>query len=717
MRKLIIGFLFLLTRHKTSKYNLQSTELEVRSRTLSLSEWIFNCVKVVLFSLTVIVSTNVSSLEITIYIPIYELLSKTISTSIPGSSNIIIDRKDLEKYANSQIHIILDQESGIKSRSIYGSNSSGSKSTLDIRGMGAQAKSNVLILVNGQRLNNIDMSEIDFPVIPMENIERIEIFKGNAASVLYGDGAIGGAINIITIPEISKKEMNEIILKNGTFNNQELVWNSFQQIDQYSLHTYFNHFETDGYRDENEQQQNNFTSELRYPGKKSDHFFAISFNEQMMSTPSDRSQAQLFIDRRGSDTPDDYINSVGGSFLYGMNYKLSDYMTFVLNSSFRLKESFSDLQSTNSPSYSDTSLTNYQFTPRLNHVTNLFGKVSKSTYGLDLLYADYKSYRKKNKNAIPLNVYDAWQSTQSIYAQQSIYLTDTTTLGTGLRLQRNNIAIGDHLDTSAPDYAGWQAEHTPLSDQGTNYALNFGFDHAINENTIIYGRLGNGFRYPNIDDRIGGSGDTSFELNTQTTKDFEMGSKFASDNFFSNVSTYIIEGKNELAYDTDAFENINMHTTRRYGVELNTRNKISDKLNLTNNFTFAKAKYFSGDQGTYATDFKGNDVPLVPQYSLDASLEWSFSEFTKIIPAIKYQDDMRMESDDENFQDTKIPSYILANMSIAYKLGKYFSTLSINNIFDEKYHNYAVASSTTLGVYNAYPEPGREIILSLGTKF
>ena len=236
--------------------------------------------------------------------------------------------------------------------------------------------------------------------------------------------------------------------------------------------------ETDGYRDENEQQQNNFTSELRYPGKKGDHFFSISFNEQIMSTPGDRSQDQLFTDRRGSDTPDDYINSVGGSFLYGTDYKLSDYMTFILNSSFRLKTSFSDLQSTNYPSYSDTSLTNYQFTPRINHLTNLFGKISKMTYGLDLQYADYKSYRKKNENAIPLHVYDAWQPTQSIYAQQSIYLTNTTTLGTGLRLQRNRIAIGDHLDSNAPDYAGWQTEHVTLSDQETNYAVNIGLDHT-----------------------------------------------------------------------------------------------------------------------------------------------------------------------------------------------------------------------------------------------
>ena len=662
-------------------------------------------------------STSVLALDVTVHLPIYVILSKSISNSIQGSSSIIIDQKDLEKYENTPIHEILNLESGIKSRSIYGSNSSGSKTTVDIRGMGAQAKSNVLILINGQRLNNIDMSEIDFPSIPLDIIDRIEIHKGNAASVLYGDGVIGGAINIITKAEINKKEMNEIILKTGTFNNKELVLNTFQLLDQYSLHTYFNHSETDGYRDENEQQQNNLTSELIYPGAKGDHIFNISFNEQLMSTPGDRSQDQLFTDRRGSDTPNDYINSIGGSFLYGTDYKLSDYMSFILNGSFRLKNSYSDLQSTDYPSYSDTSLTNYQLTPRIIHLSNYFGKISNSTYGLDLQYADYKSYRKKNEEAIPLHKYDASQTTQSIYTQHSIYITNTSTLGAGLRLQRNTIAIGDHLDTSAPDYAGWQTEHKKLSDQEMNYAVNIGLDHKFNKSTTIYGRLGNGFRYPNIDDRIGGSGDTSLELNTQTTRDFEIGSKFTLDNFASNMSAYIIEGKNELAYDSDAFENFNMNSTRRYGVELNTKNKISDKLNLMNNFTFAKAKYISGDQGTYATDFKGNDVPLVPQYSLDSSLEWNISDFTKIIPSIIYQDDMRMESDDENFQDTKIPSYVKTNISITSKFGKFFSTLSIKNIFDQKYHNYAVASSSTIGAYNAYPEPGREIILSLGTKF
>ena len=60
---------------------------------------------------------------------------------------------------------------------------------------------------------------------------------------------------------------------------------------------------------------------------------------------------------------------------------------------------------------------------------------------------------------------------------------------------------------------------------------------------------------------------------------------------------------------------------------------------------------------------------------------------------------------------------LVTNISVTSKFGKFFSTLSVNNVLNEKYHNYAVASSSTLGAYNAYPEPSRVIIFSLGTNF
>ena len=133
--------------------------------------------KIIIIFLYIILTKNLFALEVTIPIKIYDTLTKTKHTSIPGSSYINIDKEELNKNNNKTLHAIIEKNTGIKSRSIYGNNSSGSKTTIDIRGMGAQAKSNVLILINGQKLNNIDMSEIDFPSIPFESIDGIEIYR------------------------------------------------------------------------------------------------------------------------------------------------------------------------------------------------------------------------------------------------------------------------------------------------------------------------------------------------------------------------------------------------------------------------------------------------------------------------------------------------------------------------------------------------------------
>ena len=59
-------------------------------------------------------------------------------------------------------------------------------SDIDMRGFADTAKSNTLILLNGQKLSNIDLSFVDFLNIPRDSVHRIEVIKGNSASVLYG---------------------------------------------------------------------------------------------------------------------------------------------------------------------------------------------------------------------------------------------------------------------------------------------------------------------------------------------------------------------------------------------------------------------------------------------------------------------------------------------------------------------------------------------------
>jgi len=58
--------------------------------------------------------------------------------------------------------------------------------------------SRVLMLVDGAPLMGPDQSDVRFHAIPMSRVERIETIKG-PGSALYGSGALGGVINLITM--------------------------------------------------------------------------------------------------------------------------------------------------------------------------------------------------------------------------------------------------------------------------------------------------------------------------------------------------------------------------------------------------------------------------------------------------------------------------------------------------------------------------------------
>jgi len=70
----------------------------------------------------------------------------------------------------------------------------GQRASISMQGMDSKY---VLFLVDGERIAGEVNGDIDYSMLNMENIERIEVIKG-ASSSLYGSNAIGGVINIIT---------------------------------------------------------------------------------------------------------------------------------------------------------------------------------------------------------------------------------------------------------------------------------------------------------------------------------------------------------------------------------------------------------------------------------------------------------------------------------------------------------------------------------------
>jgi len=110
---------------------------------------------------------------------------------IPNSL-ILIDEMEIEESAAESLGELLGNELGIDWRTYggYGGASEG----IHIRGMGADGSQ---IFINGVNVNSPSLGQADTARIPLNNIERIEVVKGSG-SLLYGTGATGGTVSIIT---------------------------------------------------------------------------------------------------------------------------------------------------------------------------------------------------------------------------------------------------------------------------------------------------------------------------------------------------------------------------------------------------------------------------------------------------------------------------------------------------------------------------------------
>ncbi len=120
---------------------------------------------------------------------------------------------------------------------------------IDIRGYGEAAPQNVLFLVNGRRVNSIDLSGADLAQIPVDAIERIEIYRG-PASVLFGDNAAAGAVNIILkAGEGPPKASAATTVGSYNFLKPEVTVSGSQ--DKFSYMAFASDLDTDGYSHNN----------------------------------------------------------------------------------------------------------------------------------------------------------------------------------------------------------------------------------------------------------------------------------------------------------------------------------------------------------------------------------------------------------------------------------------------------------------------------------
>jgi Outer membrane cobalamin receptor protein len=132
----------------------------------------------------------------------------------------VITAEEIEKSGATTVVEALDKLESIQFRTSSGNSS---QAYIDMRGIGGDNPyGKTLVMLDGRRLNRTDMSSINWLEIPVDTIEKIEVVRG-PGSVLYGDAAIGGVINIITKKGKGEPKFNASVLAGSYGLNDERV--------------------------------------------------------------------------------------------------------------------------------------------------------------------------------------------------------------------------------------------------------------------------------------------------------------------------------------------------------------------------------------------------------------------------------------------------------------------------------------------------------------
>ena len=644
----------------------------------------------------------------------------------------VITAEDIEKSTARTLPELLGREAGVLSRSLFGNN--GTSAAVDIRGFGAASGQNTLILLNGRRLNDVDFSSVDFSVIPLQSIERIEIMR-NSGAVLYGDGAVGGTINIIT--RHSEKSGTTGFFKAGAGNLNT------QQVDAHVSHNKgplamflgAHGVWSDGYRDHNDLDQRSVNSDIRYTRNNGELSLKLSGYEQDLELPGERKVNpgtginELKTDRRGTNTPRDYGDQDGYLINPGYTHYWEDGTEAVFDFSYRHKnqQAFFDdyLFGGFFASYLDTDLDTWSFTPRFSKPHRLLGRQTTTTAGIDYYNSDYHSDRSLNPatDSVPIHKLDAEQESTAVYADTVIAASEDITVNLGARLQWVKLEARDRFDPTAPGADPvFDGQAPRLSDSQRIHMLETGIEKQLNPTTAAYIKFTRSARVTTVDemfesrfffdpDTFAFTGTRIFSpLDPQTANGLDIGTRYQTGRLSLDANAYYMRLKDEIHFNPITFENINLDPTKRYGIELNSTVDVTDRLRLQGNYTYMRSKFREGA-------FSGNNVPLVPKNTASLAGTWQQSANTDFTVAVNYVDNKYFDNDQSNSFGKKIPSYTTVDARASHIIAGYRLGLDINNIFEEKAIDYGVSSVSTAGVYNAYPLPERTILFTVSREF
>ncbi|MDP8211722.1 MAG: TonB-dependent receptor [Candidatus Zapsychrus exili] len=613
-----------------------------------------------------------------------------------SSDVTVITREQIEASNAQSVPEVLEGAVGLF---VYDKSTTKS-SVLDIRGFGDTAKMNTLVLVNDRRVNSIDLSGPDLMQIPLEEVERIEIIRG-AGSVLYGDNAVGGVVNIIT-----KKGEGELSGKIGsTFGSYDTQGSDIELSGEYNDVSYFlysKYLDERGYRQNSDVLSKDFNARLGYEvSDKVSVDFNFGAHRDNADLPGGLDESELAsLGRRGAadtsniTTTDDKFYQLG----LDINPWPEDlyFGDFVIDLHYRDKEVFESFGGYDA----DRNIITKGITAKYIFDKTLFDREVNFVTGIDY-YETQNDIVGSGTNTDDLTIS---KDELGIYGFLQYELFENMFVNGGTRYHRAGYAFSKH-DTFSDE------EKDP--DEWVSMG---GLKYEYGKGSNVYASVQQTFRFLATDEWYSTWSGLNTDLKQQTGIQYEVGVKHNVDDIvLLSVTPYWIENKDEIYYNSSTWTNTNYDKTRRTGVEAGANLDVLevvdvdflDKLNLYTNYTFQRPIFKDGTND-------GNHIPMVPRHQITAGLTTEFLDNYGLSLIGKYVGSRYIINDIANEMPRAKP-YCVLDAKLAYKKKNMEVYVGVNNIFDKLYSPYQIKKTATTRDY--YPAQTRNYNFGVDIKF
>jgi len=474
----------------------------------------------------------------------------------------------------------------------------GSDSTVNLRGIVNSSRTNALVLIDGVRQNRITGDDVHWQSIPASQVERIEVIRGGGGLV-YGEGALGGVINIITKHESAKTVEVEEGLEVGSFGWQQYMVNTRGTVPPLRYGVNYTRRLVSGYRESSKSRNTTITTHTGLdlaPTLSADVHVLHSDDTTsfpglltLAQTEQRRQQVNAFHGDNTDEIDQVSLDLIGGPWSGWSGIVNLFYRRWVQSS----VDSINFNPFTITPSRGISLRTNHEW----------------SGEGLDnLLVGGVELTEDKATTGDP-GVGPDSESTRhgyGLYLEDTVTVADRVSFVTGLRFDKSRYE--ESLTFPAFDgtlrFEGWSPK------VGVTVT-------AIPRCLDVFASYARPFKAPNVDDfssRLGSSFSGNADLKPQQADTWELGARLSAQPVSLSATWFYLRTEDEILLNqlaTPLATNQNFDT-RRVGVEFTGRVNLPERLRSSVTYTFVDAKFRKGQ-------FDGRTIPGTPEHVLNTT--------------------------------------------------------------------------------------------------